>query len=137
MFYVYAHIDPRLSVLFYVGKGQGKRAYEFNYRNNFYKNFLRKMRDEGFEPIVEFLHVELTEEQAHCLEIQEINKYGRRDNGTGCLLNLTDGGEGRGFGFRHSAEVRKKLGNGKRGKPLSEKHKEAMRQSRLKRGLKS
>ncbi len=44
--------------------------------------------------------------------------------------NLTEGGEG-GVGHRVSAETRKKIGNARRGKPLSKEHREKLRQVKL------
>jgi hypothetical protein len=95
-FYVYQLRDPRSELPFYIGKGFGRRAWH-HIRNIDYthkSNTIQKILREGYEVQVEILQDNLTEESAFELEIQLISKYGRRDLGTGCLTNLTAGGEG-------------------------------------------
>ena len=63
---------------YYVGKGKGLRAFRHN------------------SPDREHIIIQdwITEEQAFAAENFLISYYGRIDLGTGCLRNLTDGGEG-------------------------------------------
>lgn len=95
-FYVYQLRDPRSELPFYIGKGFGRRAWchikEINY--SYKSRTIQKILREGYEVQVEILHDNLTEDSAFELEIQLISKYGRRDLRTGCLTNLTSGGEG-------------------------------------------
>ena len=95
-FYVYQLRDPRSELPFYVGKGFGRRAWshikEIDYSHK--SNTIQKILREGYEVQVEILQDNMTEDSAFELEIQLISKYGRRDLGTGCLTNLTSGGEG-------------------------------------------
>ena len=107
-FCVYAHIDPRLGIPFYIGKGIQKRAESLSARNTLYERFVKKMRAEGHEPVVQIVYSNLSEEEALTLEVQEIARYGRRNIGTGCLLNLTDGGEGQ-SGLKHTEETKRKI----------------------------
>lgn len=95
-FYVYQLRDPRSELPFYIGKGSGRRAwYHINHIDYSHKsNTIQKILREGYEVQVEILQDNLTEDSAFELEIQLISKYGRRDLGTGCLTNLTSGGEG-------------------------------------------
>ena len=103
MFYVYIYIDPRDDSPFYVGKGKGRRAFQhiqisksdLHYKeSNLLKvNKIRKILSLGLEPIIEIIHLE-SEELALKKEIELIKKYGRINNSTGSLTNLTDGGEG-------------------------------------------
>lgn len=92
-FYVYAWLrsggEP-----FYIGKGRSGRATELYRRNRLFKNIYNKLLDEGITPEVRRIHVNLTEDEAFAMERVEIAKYGRIDNGTGVLCNMTDGGEG-------------------------------------------
>ena len=60
------------------------RAYSKNHR----------VRPPVDKTMIVFVARDLSEAAAHTLEIETIAKYGRIDNGTGCLRNLTDGGEG-------------------------------------------
>ena len=91
-FYVYAWLRET-GEPFYIGKGFGKRAEALR-RNKFVRNIFAKMQRDGNESSIVYLHEGLNEERAFELEKQEIAKWGRRDIGTGCLANLTDGGEG-------------------------------------------
>ena len=68
----------------YIGKGMGNRARD-NHRH------IPVPKDP--KRIVKIAE-NLTEEDAFSLEKSQIKEYGRIDNGTGCLRNLTDGGEG-------------------------------------------
>ena|ERR1700728_2160897 len=72
---------------YYVGKGQGKRA-------------IRK----GSPSLDRILIQEFpSEADAFAAEMFLISFYGRRDNSTGILRNLTDGGEGP-SGYQHTGE---------------------------------
>lgn len=89
MFYVYIHINPTTGKPFYIGKGKGNRAYSPKGRNKFWHNVVAKHGKE-----VQIIKEGLSEQDAHKIETELIRLYGRRDNGTGELVNLTNGGEG-------------------------------------------
>ena len=58
---------------------------------------------------VKFLYENLTKEEVCCIEMDLIDKYGRLNDGTGILENLTDGGEVGNPGLIHSEETKKIL----------------------------
>jgi hypothetical protein len=58
---------------------------------------------------VKILHENLTENEAFDIEKRLITEYGRLDN-TGCLINLTDGGEGV-SGLIYTLEMKKRIFN--------------------------
>lgn len=131
-FYVYIHRDKLTNAVFYVGKGKGGRAFDTKSRSSFWKKYVKK-----HEYIVEFVEQDIQEWYAFELERNLIAYYGRRDDGTGSLLNLTDGGEGH---SNPTTETRVKLRESKLGdknpsfgKTTSDKQKEAARAACLNR----
>jgi len=129
MFYSYIYLDPRNNEPFYVGKGKGDRAYVHlkRCRNPMLANKINKLKTFNIEPLIGKLQTS-TEEYAFMLEQGLIKLLGRKNNNTGVLCNLTDGGEGTANILRseeHNQKVSQKLKGIIRG-PLSEDHKARM-----------
>lgn len=146
-YYVYAYLRED-GTPYYVGKGKGRRAWSKNHRV-------------GFPPPKERVFImesNLTELGAFALERRLIRWYGRKDNGTGILRNMTDGGEGiagwwkgrdrpekRGKqtpeyiekrvaptrGMKRSVESRKRISDARKGMKFSNEHRDNIRSSRL------
>jgi hypothetical protein len=157
-FYVYAlYRDIAMTMPFYIGKGHGdrfkehERLKERGRRVNHHKNSVIRacIREFGFVP-KSILLENLTEDQAFSTERDMIAWWGRRDKGTGCLTNMTDGGEGsagcvytveqnkrnserlRGRkGSRRPAETRAKIAAALIGRAKTEAHKVALRLANL------
>lgn len=90
--FVYRHRRKSDLQPFYIGISKfKKRAYEASIgrRSTYWLNTANK---HGVE--VEIIAKDLSFEEAKELEIFLIQEYGRLNIGTGCLVNLTDGGEG-------------------------------------------
>jgi hypothetical protein len=88
-YYVYLHLDRATRCPFYVGKGKGRRAYDVEGRHPEWHKKVQSLVD-GFG--IEIVKNDLSEEEAYDLERELIRKYGRVSDGTGTLLNVTDGG---------------------------------------------
>ncbi len=137
-FYVYAYIDPRDGTPFYIGKGHGDRDRQHTQPSRikartFFYYKLRKMLAEGVQPVTRRLLEDLTEDEAFYFEAFFVSSLGRRDLNTGCLCNLTAGGDGC-SGTVVSAETRRKISKvwkGKKRKPFSSEHLRKMSVSRL------
>lgn len=107
---------------YYIGKGSGNRAYT-----------RRRVGNAPLERVVVTYYE--SEQQAFQEEIRLIAHYGRVDLGTGCLRNLTDGGEnppnhkgkkhGPEWGAKRSAALKGRI-NGPQSSETKEKRRKAM-----------
>lgn len=115
---LYRHLKP-CGEVFYIGIGKTeKRAYSKHSRSKFWRDLVNK-----YDYEVQILKSDLSWEEACELEILLISYYGRRDLGTGSLVNLTNGGEGS-LGVIVSEETRQKLSEASKGFKHSEETKE-------------
>ena len=83
-FYTYAYLHEDRTP-YYIGKGQGNRAYKKHQKG------ISVPQDKSR---IIYLKQNLTEAEAFKHEIYMIAVLGRKDLGTGILLNKTNGGEG-------------------------------------------
>lgn len=110
-FYVYAYLrskdseNGKKNTPYYIGKGCGDRA----------TSKLRTIPKPSDPALIIYVEEGLTEEEAFSLEKYYIALYGRIDNGTGSLRNLSDGGDGP-SGAIHSEETKRKRAEAGRGR---------------------
>jgi hypothetical protein len=125
---LYRHIRLDKNEPFYVGIGKSvERAFATKSRNHHWKNIYKSTPIE-----IEILLEDLTIEDAFKKEAEFIKLYGRRDLGTGTLVNMTDGGYGT---LNHSPEVLDSIRKKLTGRKISEevKKKSAISRTGLKR----
>ena len=97
-FYTYAYLREDRTP-YYIGKGKDDRAYKKH------KNQIKPPKDKSR---IIFLKQNLTEDVAFKHEIYMIDVFGRKDLGTGILLNKTNGGDGPSGAIR-SPETKAKM----------------------------
>jgi hypothetical protein len=83
-YYVYGHYTADTNKLFYIGKGNGKRAWDASDRNKYWQHTVAK---HGYT--VTILHDNLPEHEALAKEIELIAEVGLTN-----LTNILPGGEG-------------------------------------------
>ena len=132
MAYVYALIDPRTEKPFYIGKGsrddRPKRHFgeALSGGTSIKCNVINKIIKLG-KDIKIIKSDKLSDEEAFEIEIMLIEEFGRRDNQTGCLTNMTDGGEGT-IGWKHTEESLSNLSKAMKGREVTEENKERLRE---------
>lgn len=126
--YIYRYTDPSRNEVIYVGQGtktkkgdgyQRSRAHKIRTDKHPFVQRLQKMAHEGVYPIIDILIEGIDKELADLIEIEAIDKYGRKDLGKGTLLNLTNGGDGAGTGRIVSQEERDKISRDQKGRKKS------------------
>lgn len=125
IYYVYQYLREKDSTTalagtpYYIGKGKNNRAYiGHNNRIPSNKDYIQIIKDN------------LTEQEAIDLEILLIEKYGRKDLGTGILINLSNGGEGASGAIR-SQEHKIRISQAQSGKIVSDVTKERLSKALL------
>jgi hypothetical protein len=112
-FYIYEHWRTDTNCCFYVGKGNGDRAYRFLRRSKKHKSICEKVKASGHRVEVRIVMCCLSETEAL---LQERNRIAYWRSQGGASANLTDGGEGT-SGYKHSSASRIKMSLSKKGRP--------------------
>jgi hypothetical protein len=123
-FYVYAYLRED-GTPYYIGKGKDIRAWNHAKRERVHQP------SENFRVVI--LESNLTELGAFALERRMIRWYGRKDNNTGILINLTDGGDGvsgriASIDWRRTVSLKLR---GKKKSPRTQEHIENLRQANI------
>lgn len=87
-YYVYCHINSQTGEPFYIGKGRGTRSTVYCDRGKYWDDYTQLNDWE-----VVFLETNLTNDQSYDLETYWIKRVGRKNDQTGSLVNLNDGGK--------------------------------------------
>ena len=135
-FYTYIYSDPsKNNEPFYVGKGTGTRLWSHLNRKDRHpvSNKIKSLYSKGVKPMIS-VYSGLDEEFAFFLEEELISKFGRKDLKTGCLLNLTNGGEGS-SGRIATAQLRKNMSAAKSGQKYSDEARKNMSKGQIGRVL--
>lgn len=96
IYYVYAYIDPRTNLPFYIGKGKGKRSEyhlsetHVNTTNWAKWRYINDLRKECLGPTIKIIKSNLSNQEAYALEEELIKSYGRKGiDPDGILTNVT------------------------------------------------
>ena len=118
MYYTYAYLRNTDKTPYYIGKGQKRRMFAEHWRGN--GSFTPKDKDR-----IIILKYFVDEIEAYKHEMYMIAVLGRKDLGTGILINISDGGEG---SSNVSQRTRKLISEAHKGKIISEETKIKMSQ---------
>lgn len=115
MAYVYRHIRLDKNEPFYIGIGSRiNRCYTEKTRNKLWHYIIDKT-----DYKVDIIFDDITIDEAKEKEKELIALYSKKIDGTGILVNITDGGDGT-FGYKHSEETRRKIAESNKKENISE-----------------
>lgn len=133
-------LEPGRACPFYVGKGSNSRinCHRQESRQLLHKPgrklykiaIIHSLWKQGLDFEEDIVFDNLTEQEAFETEILAIQAYGRKNNGTGILANLTDGGDGA-SGCIPSQETIQKRANALKGKARPEECRQKIRLANL------
>lgn len=84
IYYVYAYINSKTGLPYYIGKGKNNRAFEPHGR----------VKVPNDKSMIFFCETNLSNVGACAIERRLIRLFGRKMDGSGILLNIAEGGEG-------------------------------------------
>ena len=113
---LYIHTRKSDGGIFYVGIGDEDRPYKKQGRNSHWYNVVNK-----YDYDITILKTNMSWGEACELEIKMITFYGRKDLGLGCLVNMTNGGQGN-KGLIQSKKTKQKIRESLNGKMIGEKN---------------
>lgn len=123
---LYMHKRKDTGDVFYIGYGSPRRPYDSCQRNRWWKIIKRVC---GVD--VQIVFTNLSPKDAKSWEKYLIDLYGRRSEGKGHLVNMTDGGDGVVNPIPCSKETRKKRRQRMLGRVMSEESKKKLSESRI------
>jgi group I intron endonuclease len=125
--YLYVHYIEDWTKPFYIGIGRKYRCFDFNTRNKYWKNYIKKHGT----PNVKIISYYENYEDSKIAEKALIGFFGRRIAGNGSLLNITEGGDGTCgrigelhpmYGKMHSKETKAKISSAVKGRNIGSKN---------------
>ncbi len=132
MYYTYAHIRPDTGVIFNVGKGSKRRAYQNNDRNNHWHHIVNKNGGKFEVRILNWFNNEDDALDAEVWQIAELMPLGN-------LVNMTPGGDSppKHFGDSNpmrNPEIAKQSGITRRGRKRTDDFKQKVSEGRTGKG---
>lgn len=115
-YYTYIYFEPKTQTPFYIGKGRSNRFYPSAHTKEGVNAYLvNKIKKIGVKNVLTVFAIQnVCEEVAMCCEVDLIHVIGRKDQGKGPLINLTDGGDG----WSLSKISRQRMSNAQKANPV-------------------
>jgi hypothetical protein len=128
--YVYVHLNKKTKQIFYIGIGTGNnfdRSKSVYNRNKIWKNYVKKYN--GF--LVQIIYQKISRKEACEIEMNFIKENGRIIDKSGCLTNISFGGEKTFYGLIRTKEHNDKIRKANIGQKRTAETKEKQRLLKL------